>query len=98
MTIQIITANNLRDGEVVYLAAGSKWTENLTDALGVETPDALESMLATAAKAEENRKVVGVYAIPVTRDGDSLAPQSVKERIRSLGPTTRVDLGKQAYA
>ena len=98
MTLNIITANNLRDGEVVYLTTGGKWTVHLNKALGVETSDALGSMLATAAMAEENRTVVGAYAVPVSRRNDELLPLSMKEKIRSLGPTTRPDLGKQAHA
>ena len=98
MTLQIITANNLRDGDVVYLATGGKWTGNLNDALGVETKDALESMLATASVAEENRQVVGYYSLPVEKSDTGYAPLSMKERIRSLGPTTHPELGKQAFA
>jgi len=98
MAVQIITANNLRNGEVVYLSLGAKWTENISEALGVESEDALEGMLATAEMAEKNQQVVGIYTLEVTRNDKALIPLSVKERIRSLGPTTRLDLGKQAYA
>ncbi len=98
MSLQIITANNLRNGEVVYLAAGGKWTPEMKEALGVESVDALEGTLATAALAVQNHLVVDAYAIPVERMDESYAPLSMKERIRSLGPSNRTDLGKQAHA
>lgn len=98
MTLQIITANNLRDGDVVYLSTGGKWTGDLNNALGVDSKDALESMLATASIAEENRQVVGFYSLPVKKSDRGFTPLSMKERIRSLGPTTHPELGKQAYA
>ena len=96
MSKQVITANRLREGDVVYMAAGHKWVENLQQALAVETQDALDGMLANAATDVKAQLVLDPYAIPVDSAGGEINPLSMKERIRALGPSNRLDLGKQA--
>lgn len=105
MTGQLVTANRLRDGDVVYLAPGGRWTLSLDEASLAETQAALEDLLKIAQAAETACEVISVYAMPAGQgltpdgqspDGQTLDPLSTRERIRATGPTTRTDLGKQA--
>jgi len=96
MTLKVVTANRLGDGEVVYLAAAGAWSAWLEDAEAVETPDGEDALLSHAQQAVETRMVVGPYAMAVTRDRGRLRPTSQREVIRAMGPSVRPDLGKQA--
>ena len=85
---QVVTANRLRAGDVVYLAANDDWVPDLTRAVVAKDAAALTVLEAVAAKSVAAQQVVGVYAIDVdTRDGTP-KPLSVKEHIRAArGPT-----------
>ena len=96
MASQIVTANRLRDGEVVYLAAGGAWTEWLADSRVARSDEETAALLAIAEEAVRGHIVVDAYAMAVTQANGEIAPLSQRERIRALGPTTRPDLGKQA--
>lgn len=96
MSKQVITASRLREGDVVYMAAGSKWVGELKDALAVESQDALDSMLANAAADVKAQLVLDPYTFPVDDSSGEISPLSMKERIRARGPSNRLDLGKQA--
>lgn len=91
MSQQIITANRLSDGLVVFRAADGTWSELFTQAARFDE-DAIANAL-TDASAEVTR-VVGAYAVPLA--DDTGLPARIRERIRLLGPSVRADLGKQA--
>ncbi len=96
---QVMTANRLGDGAVVYLTESGGWSEWLHEARVAET-DADETALTdAAAAAEAARLVVSTYAMRVARDevGRPL-PLSQRERIRAAGPTVHPAFGKQAYS
>ena len=95
---QVLTANRLIDGEVVYLDAGDGWVERLDKAALLATPADGERALATGMQAETDRKVVHAYLFDVTGKGEALKPVKMREIIRAAGPTVRRDLGKQARA
>ncbi len=92
---QILTANRLLDGEVVYLAADGAWVETLDAAAVLATKAEGEVALATGAKAELNQEIVHAYLFDVV-DAPVLKPVKQREIIRAAGPTVRTDLGKQA--
>ena len=95
MADRIVTANRLRDGLVVYLN-GAGWSERIDDA-GVAGDDAAASrLLARAEGPGQAVRVVDPYLIEVTREEAVPRPVSHREAIRALGPTVRLDLGKQA--
>ena len=86
----VITANDLRNGAVVYLCDGGDWSECLGDSR-LFPADELEVGLATGREAEAQQLVVGVYEIEVSRQDDELVPVRYRERIRAYGPSTHVD-------
>jgi hypothetical protein len=95
---QVLTANRLSDGEVVYLDAAGRWIERLASAQVYTTPAESEAALAKGVVAETERKVVHAYLFDVAGQGDALKPVKMREIIRAAGPTIRRDLGKQARA
>ncbi|AWJ89718.1 DUF2849 domain-containing protein [Azospirillum baldaniorum] len=99
--LKAITANRLRDGEVIFLAPGPGlgWVERLDDAALFEDAAAADTALAAAkAQAEGEQFAVDVYAFDLRVTDGQRVPVKTRERIRALGPTVRIDLGKQAAA
>ena len=86
----VITANDLRNGAVVYLCDGADWSECL-DESRIFPADGLEEGLAVGRAAEDNQRVVGVYEIEVSQQGRQVVPVRYRERIRAYGPSTHVD-------
>ena len=85
---QVVTANRLRVGDVVYLAANDDWVPDLALAAVAVDAGQLASLEANAARAVATQHVVGVYAIDVDVSAGAPKPLSVKERIRAArGPS-----------
>ena len=97
MKQQMMTANRLLDGEVVYLCDDGTWSEDYSRARVVSDPAEVAEAQTIARDAEQAQTIVGAYLAKVGRaDDGTLSLLSMKETIRATGPTTRRDLGKQA--
>jgi hypothetical protein len=90
--LQIVTANRLDDGVVVYLDPAGGWTERLGAAATFEGPDALAGGVERGKQAEAARIVVESYPIDVAQGPQGLKPLRLREEIRAVGPTVRPDL------
>jgi hypothetical protein len=93
--LQILTANRLREGDVVYWQNAS-WVARLDEADVFETKDAAQAALTAAQADIAARLVVNPYLFDVRRDAHGLHPVKERELIRAKGPSVRTDLGKQA--
>jgi hypothetical protein len=91
MTLQALTANRLADGDVVFWS-GDGWVEQFADARLFEAEAPAQAALASAKALPT--LLIDPYLIAVADDG--AAPVSFRERIRALGPTDHLELGKQA--
>ena len=92
---QVLTANRLAVGEVVYWNAARGWVDRLTDA-EVLPDEQAETALKGAALSVEKREVVAPYLFDVRVKNGAIEPVKERERIRAAGPTVRPDLGKQS--
>lgn len=98
MSAKVMTANLLRDGDVVYLAADGTWSLWLRDA-AVAHDESGESELEARAKAAEGTQlVVGSYLMAVAESEAGPQPIGTREKIRAKGPTVHPQFGKQAMA
>ena len=84
----VVTANRLTDGTVVYLAPDGEWTEEIADARVAETEEETKALEAEAEQAERDRRVVSFYSMPVALKDGAVDPLSVRERIRAAHRTT----------
>ncbi len=85
----VVTANRLNDGIVVYLAPGGGWTEDIAEAARAEGEDEVKALEAIAEEAVRERLVISVYPMPVeVKDDGTVDPISVRERIRASHRTT----------
>ena len=92
---QVLTANRLRDGEVVY-RSGAAWTTELSGADIFADQATANAALAAAADAVRDRLVVNPYLFAIRRDAHGIRPVEEREIIRARGPSVRRDVGKQA--
>ncbi|MEP3048430.1 MAG: DUF2849 domain-containing protein [Roseibium sp.] len=96
--MNVITANRLLNGDVVWLGESGNWVERITLAKVYEGKDAVAEGLALGAEAEKNQDVVSVYEMAVTVEDGVIIPVRLREKIRAAGPTTHPEFGKQAQA
>jgi sulfite reductase (NADPH) hemoprotein beta-component len=92
---QMLTANNLRRGEVLYWKGGD-WVAELDQGDIFTDPKTADAALAEAQAFVAGNKVVAPYLFEVTQQDGKIRPVKEREIIRSLGPSVRPDTGKQA--
>ena len=92
----MLLANDLLVGDVVFRAADG-WTRDPREAL-IATDEATADRLEAQAKAAfANKEVVDAYLVDVSIGADGApVPNHFRERFKTLGPSHRPDLGKQA--
>jgi hypothetical protein len=84
---QVIIANALKDGRVVFLADRGRWVHGIADGLVAQTEIQADRLVQTAARAEADNKVVAPELIEVTSTDGKLRPLDFREAIRANGPT-----------
>ena len=92
----VITANRLTDGVVVFQTGDDSWSEDFNRAAVRTDPQASAAALNRAKQDEARNIVVDPYAVPVEERNGHFVPKALREAIRAAGPTIRRDLGKQA--
>ena len=92
---QVLTANRLVVGEVVYWNGARGWVPRFEDAEVLADSEA-EATLARADEWVQKREVVAPYLFDVRLEHGLAVPVKVREVIRAAGPTVRLDLGKQS--
>jgi len=91
---QIVTANDLFDGDVIYLNSEGGWTRAHGDAAVAHDPDAAQRLL-TIAQAQPGQ-IVGAYLADAAVGADGRAqPVHFREAFRTRGPSNYFH-GKQA--
>lgn len=93
---QVMTANRLRDGEVVFLTRAGVWSEKIDDAVLAQEPQAVAALETRANEDVKSTHITGQYLFDAERIEGKIRAIHIRERIRTLGPTVRFDLGKQA--
>ena len=92
---QIVTANALLEGDVVYLTATGSWTRHMQEAEVFTEAEAADAALAAASKRQN--EIVGCYLAEVTLTVAGFEPAHFREDFRRRGPSNYAH-GKQAAA
>jgi hypothetical protein len=92
----IITANRLIDGVVLFQDAAGGWVEDFARAAILPDAAAAKAALALAQQDELRNLIVEPYAVVVEFRNGHFVPKALRELIRASGPTIHPDLGKQA--
>jgi len=88
--MQMIIANTLADGFVVFLTETAGWTSDI--ALGAVAMSAEQEaeLLAAAKQAEKDNQVIDPYLIPIRVESGVRQPTEYREYIRATGPTVPI--------
>ena len=92
---QMLTANCLRQGDVLYWKAGG-WVRDFTGGEVFADTAAANAALEAAQKFVKENRVVSPYLFEVREQNGKLRPVKEREIVRAAGPSVRTDLGKQA--
>lgn len=91
---QMVTANRLLDGAVVYLTQGNEWSERFADGAVWSDKESADAALEGSEAAVKARLVVGPYLFDVAVTEEGPKPTSARERIRAdHQPTFEPDQG-----
>ncbi len=91
-TGQMVLANRLTDGRVVFLAADGSWVEEIGRGKVAADPDTARRLLNAALQAESRNAVVEPCLIGIRHVAGQRQPVAFREAIRAAGPTVRTDL------
>lgn len=90
----VLTANDLLEGDVVYLAPDGRWTRRLEAARLFDDEGVAQQHLSEAESNEG--EIIGPYLAGATGGGsDGLRPAHFREAFRATGPSNYRH-GKQA--
>ena len=93
---QVVIANRLRDGIVVFLGTDHQWVEKLSDYSPAQSETEEEELARLGQEAADRQEIVDPTLIEVEEREGVLHAVKMREAMRTRGPTVREDLGKQA--
>ncbi len=92
---QMIVANLLLDGRVVFMRADGSWSTLAGDAATAADEASVEALEALAQKSAASNHVLSIEVVEATeRDGKPF-PAHMKFAMQATGPSVRTDLGYQ---
>jgi hypothetical protein len=91
-TPQVVTANDLREGDVVYQTADNRWSRLHSEAELIEDADIAATRLAHAAT--QRNLIVGAYLADAKQGPNGPEPIHFREAFRTRGPSNYAH-GKQ---
>lgn len=94
-TPKVVTANDLLDGDAIWLTADDRWSRDMREAEFIEDEDHANARLAFA-EAQQG-KVVGPYLVDAAAGENGPEPTHFREAFRTRGPSNYAH-GKQAEA
>ena len=86
---QMIIANRLTDGLVVFYVSDGVWSKAIADGLVIDDDEAEVLAAAVEAARRDEQRCLVVDPQPIEVDGaaGSLRPTAIREAIRAFGPT-----------
>ena len=87
MSLQILTANRLTDGVVVWYDVDGHWNESIASAQVARSTEEAERLEAIGKAAFAANFVLDVNLVDVEERDGAIRPLRLRERIRAHGPT-----------
>ena len=84
---QMIVANRLTDGLVVFYKADGTWTSEIVEGSVLDDEGEQQACLERAKRDETDCIVIDPYLIEVGDEDGKPKPTSIREAIRAFGPT-----------
>lgn len=88
---QMLIANRLGDGLVVFRAADGGWVESIEAGLLIGDEEAAEGLLEQSMADARNNLIIDPNLIGVTERAGRRVPDAIREAIRAAGPTIEVE-------
>lgn len=82
---KVVTANDLLEGDVIYLAADDSWTRHLDEAEVLD--DEAHAQIRLLDASQQHDRVVGVYLADVRKGIAGAEPAHFREAFRATGPS-----------
>jgi hypothetical protein len=95
---QMIIANRLIDGAVVFLDQGETWTTAIGEGVVIDDEAEAQRLLSVAKQLEARCEVIDPLLIQVKVEDGRVRPTEIREVIRAFGPTVRTDLPVEGAA
>jgi hypothetical protein len=92
-TPKVVTGNDLREGDVIYLTADDRWTRHHHEAELID--DEAHAELRLSHASQQTGKVVGPYLADARAGANGPEPVHFREAFRTRGPSNYFH-GKQA--
>ncbi len=92
---QVVTANRLHDGLVVFLTADGVWSERIADAGTAVGESGAQVLMEIAKRAAAEARVVEPYLIGIDETEGRRRPSHRRESIRAYGPTVQVGMNRR---
>ncbi|WP_372604710.1 DUF2849 domain-containing protein [Actibacterium sp.] len=94
-TPKVVTANDLLDGDAVWLTEDDRWTRRMCEAELIE--DEAHAQLRLLAAESQGNIVVGAYLVDAKAGENGPEPTHFREAFRTRGPSNYAH-GKQVEA
>lgn len=91
-TPKVVTANDLREGDVVYLTEDDRWTRSHSEAELIE--DEAHAEIRLIFGSQQHDAIVGAYLADAVSGEKGPEPVHFRESFRSRGPSN-YDHGKR---
>jgi hypothetical protein len=89
---QMIIANRLVDGVVVFLGPEDEWEPAIAAGVTIDDDAEAQRLLGVAKQHESRCLVIDPMLIQVKVENGQVRPTEIREVIRAFGPTVRTDL------
>ncbi len=95
-TPKVVTANDLLEGDVIYLAANDSWTRDHAEAELIE--DEAHAQLRLLEAQQQALTIVGAYLADAKAGPNGPEPTHFREDFRRKGPSNYVHGKQEALA
>jgi Protein of unknown function (DUF2849) len=90
--VEVLTANRLRDGAVVFLNFDGDWVPSLLGVVIARSPDEARGLAARGVHDAARNLVVDPYLVEMREVAGALLPLRQRERVRLSGPSILDDV------
>ncbi|MFW8592678.1 DUF2849 domain-containing protein [Cribrihabitans neustonicus] len=84
-TPKVVTANDLLEGDVIYLKADNSWTRDMSEAELIT--DEADAQLRLLEAEQQALKIVGAYLADAKAGPNGPEPTHFREEFRRTGPS-----------
>lgn len=89
--VQMIIANRLSDGLVVFLAESGGWVESIDAGKAIEEAGEAERLFEASQEDERRCVIIDPNLIEVSRTDGRWVPVVYREAIRAFGPSVKTE-------